>query len=66
MNLVKRFGLENASHVKTPMSVNEKLTKDEHGNDVGPSLYRSMIGNLLYLTTTILDICFSVGVCARY
>ncbi|KAI3463760.1 hypothetical protein Pfo_020423 [Paulownia fortunei] len=40
------------------------FTKDL--NDVGTSLYRSMIESLLYLTTSRLNICFSVGVCARY
>ncbi|XP_039143995.1 secreted RxLR effector protein 161-like [Dioscorea cayenensis subsp. rotundata] len=48
------------------MGVNEKLSKDEHGNNVDPSLYRSMIGSFLYLTASRPDICFSVGVCARY
>ncbi|XP_039143972.1 secreted RxLR effector protein 161-like [Dioscorea cayenensis subsp. rotundata] len=48
------------------MSVNQKLTKDKHGKDVDPSLYRSMIGSLLYLTTSRPDISFSIGVCARY
>lgn len=48
------------------MSVNEKLAKDEHGKDVDPSLYISMIGSLLYLTGSKPDIFFSVRVCARY
>ncbi|XP_039122090.1 uncharacterized mitochondrial protein AtMg00810-like [Dioscorea cayenensis subsp. rotundata] len=65
-NLVKRFGLEKARHMRTPMSMNQKLTKDKHGKDVDPSLYRSMIGSLLYLIASRPDISFSVGVCARY
>ncbi|XP_039145155.1 secreted RxLR effector protein 161-like [Dioscorea cayenensis subsp. rotundata] len=48
------------------MSVNQKLTKDKHGKDVDPSLYRSMIGSLLYLIANRPDISFSVGICARY
>ncbi|XP_039145050.1 secreted RxLR effector protein 161-like [Dioscorea cayenensis subsp. rotundata] len=48
------------------MSVNQKLTKDEHGKDVDPCLYRSKIGSLLYLTASMSDISFSVGVCVRY
>ena len=60
------FGLESASSVKTPMSPNGKLTVDLLGKSVDPSLYRSMIGSLLYLTASRPDISYSVGVCARY
>ena len=65
-NLVKKFGLEFASSVRTPMSPNVKLTIDLLGKSVDSSLYRSMIGSLLYLTASKLDISYSVGVCARY
>ena len=65
-NLVKKFGLESASSVRTPMSPNVKLTVDLLGKSVDPSLYRSMIGSLLYLTASRPDISYSVGVCARY
>ena len=65
-NLVKKFGLESTSSVRTPMSPNVKLTVDLLGKSVDPSLYISMIGSLLYLTTSRLDISYSIGVCARY
>ena len=48
------------------MSPNVKLTIDLLGKSVGSSLYKSMIGSLLYLTTSRLDISYNVGVCARY
>ena len=64
-NLVKKFGLESASSVRTPMSPNVKLTVDLLGKSVNSSLYRSMIGSLLYLTTSRPDISYSVGVCTR-
>ena len=65
-NLVKKFGLESASSVRTPMSPNVKLTVDLLDKSVDPSLYRSMIGSLLYLIANRPDISYSVGVCARY
>ena len=65
-SLVKRFGLHSAKHMRTPMSTNTKLTIDDKDSSVDPSLYRSMIGSLLYLAASRPDICFSVGVCARY
>ncbi|KAK4836323.1 hypothetical protein QYF36_021415 [Acer negundo] len=65
-SLVKKFGLENAKHCETPMSTTLKLSKDASGKDVEQSLYRGMIGSLLYLTSSTPDIYFSVGVYARY
>ena len=65
-NLVKKFGLEFASSVRTPMSPNVKLIVDLLGKSVDSSLYRSMIGSLLYLTSSRPDISYSVGVCVRY
>ncbi|KAJ9673020.1 hypothetical protein PVL29_026342 [Vitis rotundifolia] len=63
--LVKKFGLESTKHFRKPMPTNLKLSKDELGKRVEETLYRSMIGSLLYLTASRPDIAFSVGVCAR-
>ncbi|KAK2426944.1 putative mitochondrial protein [Trifolium repens] len=65
-NIVRKFGMDNASHKRTPAPTHLKLTKDEQGVGVDQSLYRSMIGSLLYLTASRPDITFVVGVCARY
>ena len=48
------------------MSPNVKLNVDLLGKSVDSSLYRSMIGSLLYLITSRPDISYIVGVCARY
>ena len=50
-NLVKRFGLDSKKHTSTPMSSSAKLSLDAAGVDVDPTLYRSMISSLLYLTS---------------
>ena len=65
-NLVKRFGLDNAAYARTPMAANAKLTNDPSGESVDVTLYRSMIGCLLYLTASRPDIAFSVCVCSRF
>ena len=48
------------------MSSSAKLSCDAVGVEVDPTLYRSMIGTLLYLIASRPDIAFSVGVCARF
>ena len=48
------------------MATNIKLRIDPSGQPVDITLYESMIGCLLYLTTSRPDISFSVGVCARF
>ncbi|CAM8878671.1 unnamed protein product [Rhodiola kirilowii] len=65
-NLVKKFGLAKATHKRTPAATHVKITKDDAGASMDQTLYRSMIGSLLYLTATRPDICQAVGVCARY
>ncbi|WMV57737.1 hypothetical protein MTR67_051122 [Solanum verrucosum] len=49
-----------------PMSTNVKLDKDEDGVEVYQTMYRGIIGSLLYLTASRPDILFSVGMCARF
>lgn len=65
-SLVKRFGLENYKVSRTSMSTSLKLARDEVGEDVDAKLYRRMIGSLLYLTASRLNLASNVGVCARY
>ena len=42
-NLVKRFGVDNAAHAKTPIAANVKLTNYPSGESVDVTLYISMI-----------------------
>ncbi|GJV26263.1 hypothetical protein Tco_1378958 [Tanacetum coccineum] len=50
----------------TLIESNKPLVKDEDGVDVDVHVYRSMIGSLMYLTASRLDIMFVVCVCARF
>nr|GEY29223.1 copia protein [Tanacetum cinerariifolium] len=57
------FGLQTAN---TPMETQKTLLKDENGKDVDEHLYRSMIGSLMYLTSSRPNIMFAVCACARF
>jgi hypothetical protein len=65
-DMLKKFGLEDSKPIKTPMSTETKLTKDEESESVDSTKYRGMIGSLLYLTASRPDIMFSVCLCARF
>ncbi|XP_019150169.1 PREDICTED: uncharacterized protein LOC109146974 [Ipomoea nil] len=54
--LLSKFGLESAKDARTPISTTSKLLKDEKGTSVDSTMYRSMIGSLLYLTASRPDI----------
>jgi hypothetical protein len=58
--------MEDSSPVSTPMVVGCKLHKDDMLPDVDQRTYRSMIGSLMYITTSHLDIMQVVGMVGRY
>nr|GEW48443.1 hypothetical protein [Tanacetum cinerariifolium] len=64
--MLKKFGLEESKPIKTPMSFDTKLTKDEECESVNSTKYRGMIGSLLYLMKSRPDIMFSVCLYTRF
>ncbi|GJS07806.1 retrovirus-related pol polyprotein from transposon TNT 1-94 [Tanacetum coccineum] len=64
--MLKKFGLEDSKPMKTPMSTETKLTRDEEGESVDNTKYRGMIGSLLYLMASTPNIMFSVCLCVRF
>lgn len=65
-DLMSKFGLQDSKPLNTPICTSSKITIDLTGVEVDTKLYRSMVGSMPYLTTSIPDTAFSVGVCARY
>ncbi|XP_042757957.1 secreted RxLR effector protein 161-like [Lactuca sativa] len=64
--LLKRFNMVGSSHVSTPMEFGSKFLKNTSEDDVNPSLYRSLVGSLMYLTATRPNIMFSMSVISRF
>ncbi|KAJ9535780.1 hypothetical protein OSB04_un001068 [Centaurea solstitialis] len=65
-DILKKYNLENAKIMKTPMSPSCALDSDPDGTAVDVTTYRGMIGSLMYLTASRPDIMFSTCLCARY
>jgi hypothetical protein len=65
-DMLNKFRMEDAKAISTPMGTNGSLDSDASGNVVDQKMYRSMIGSLLYVTTSRLDVMFSVCMCARF
>jgi hypothetical protein len=65
-DMLKKFGMNDSKAISTLMETNNNLDSDASGNMVDQKLYRSMIGSLLYVTASRLDVMFSVCMCVRF
>jgi hypothetical protein len=65
-DILKKFGMMDGKPIKTPMGTNGHLGLDTGGKSVDQKVYRTMIGSLLYLCASRLDIMLSVCMCARF
>nr|GEX02738.1 hypothetical protein [Tanacetum cinerariifolium] len=63
---LKKFRFTKVKTASTPMETQKLMLKDEDGKEVDVHMYRSMIGSLMYLTSSRPDIMFAVCACARY
>ncbi|GKC75273.1 retrovirus-related pol polyprotein from transposon TNT 1-94 [Tanacetum coccineum] len=64
--IVKKYGLLTTTSVGTPLVEKSKLDEDLQGKPVDATLYRGMIGSLMYLTSSRPDLIYAVCLCARY
>jgi hypothetical protein len=64
--MLKKFGMDDAKAISTPMGTNGNLDSDASGNMVDQKMYRSMIGSLLYVTASRPDVMFSVCMCVKF
>ncbi|GJY83138.1 hypothetical protein Tco_0496514 [Tanacetum coccineum] len=64
--ILKKFGFTEVKTASILMETQKPMLKDEDGEEVDVYMYRSMIGSLMYLTTSRPGIMFAVCACARY
>ncbi|KAI3692552.1 hypothetical protein L6452_32369 [Arctium lappa] len=65
-DILTKFGFSESKPASTPMETHKQITADLEGEDMDVHHYRSMIGSLMYLTSSRPDIMFPVCVCARF
>nr|GEV22212.1 retrovirus-related Pol polyprotein from transposon TNT 1-94 [Tanacetum cinerariifolium] len=56
LEILKKYGMKSCDPVGTPLENKDKLDLDQNGTPVDATKYRSMIGALMYLTSSRSDI----------
>jgi hypothetical protein len=65
-DILKKFGMDKAKSIKTPMGTNGHIDLDLDGTSVDQKVYRFMIESLLYLCASRPNIMLSVCMCVRF
>nr|GFB71680.1 uncharacterized mitochondrial protein AtMg00810-like [Tanacetum cinerariifolium] len=66
LELLKKHGMDKCDSIGTPMASKPKLDVDLSGQLVDQTNYHSIIGSLMYLTSSRPDIVQAVCYCVRY
>lgn len=64
--ILTKFDMENCKSMSTPMYQKEKLCKDDGADQADETVYRSLIGCLMYFTATRPDILYAVSVLPKF
>nr|GFA52823.1 uncharacterized mitochondrial protein AtMg00810-like [Tanacetum cinerariifolium] len=64
--ILRKFSLTDGKSASTPIDTEKPLLKYLDGEDTDVHTYRSMMGSLMYLTSSRPDIMFAVYACARF
>ncbi|KAJ4976591.1 hypothetical protein NE237_001697 [Protea cynaroides] len=64
--MCKKFKMSDCNPINTPVEIGIKLSKNEDGELVDPTFFKSLVGSLRYLTYIKPDILYRVGLVSRY
>ena len=66
VDILKRFRMMDCKAMTTPMASNLKILSDASSEMVDATMYRQMIGSLMYLTNTRPDMYFAVNTLSQF
>jgi membrane-bound inhibitor of C-type lysozyme len=66
MNILQKFGMMDCKSMDTPMTTDIRKVRDSDSDPVDPSLYRKLIGSLMYLVNTRPYICFAINTLSQF
>eukprot|EP00253_Pinus_taeda_P002708 PITA_02708 len=64
--VLERFHMQECKAAITPTVMGLKLSKGDNNKDFDPSLYKSIIGSLMYSTATMPDIMSAISLISRF
>ena len=64
--ILKKFQMEKCKATNTPMNQKEKLCRDDGADKIDEGYFKSLIGCLMYLTTTRPNILCDVNLLSRF
>jgi hypothetical protein len=66
IKILQKFGMMDCKSMDTPMITDIRKIRDSYSDPVDPSLYRQLIGSLMYLVNTRLDILFIMNTLSQF
>ena len=64
--ILKKFNMSDCKAMSTPLEQNSKLYKEDGTKEANGTLYCQLVGSMNYLTTTRLDIAYSVSILSQF
>ena len=65
-DVLERFRMEKSNSVKNPIVPGVRLMKDEEGSKVNATMYKQLVGSLMYLTATRPELMYMVSLINRF
>lgn len=64
--ILTKLEMENSKPIESPIVSGTRLCKEEKGSKVDLTIYEHVVGSMMYLTATSLDIMYGVSLINRF